>query len=245
MLVLGHRGASREAPENTRAAFRRALAVGAHGVELDVRRTLDGALLCLHDAELGRTVPGTGQVEETAAAALRGADAGAWFHPQFAGEPIPTLAEALATCAEADLVMVEAKAPDGDRDLMLPGISEALVAFLRDRRGGPPLLVASLTWPILREIHEASPAQPIGAIVGRPMGTAEWGWLLSRPLAVVALGADLATPERLRDLAAAGREAYVWTVNDPAEARRLRDAGVAAVITDDPAAIAAALQVGR
>ena len=243
-LVLGHRGASRAAPENTIAAFREALAQGAHGVELDVRRTVDGALVCLHDEALGRTVPGTGLVEETPAATIRAADAGAWFDARFAGERVPTLDEAADACASAVEVMVEAKASVEDRDLLLPGVSEGVAEFVRGRAVGPPLLVASKTVHILREVRAALPDQRLAAVVGRPIDGGAWRWLLGLPVQVVALRGDLATAERVADVHAAGRAVYVWTVNDVDAARRFRDLDVAAIVADAPGPIVQAFADG-
>ncbi|HEV8648949.1 MAG TPA: glycerophosphodiester phosphodiesterase family protein [Actinomycetes bacterium] len=79
MRILGHRGARLVAPENTLAAFRAALAEGADGVELDVRRTSDGVLVCFHDSGLGRTTNGRGPLRERTLAELLALDAGSWF----------------------------------------------------------------------------------------------------------------------------------------------------------------------
>jgi glycerophosphoryl diester phosphodiesterase len=79
LRILGHRGARLVAPENTLPAFRAALAEGADGVELDIRRTADQALVCLHDAGLGRTTSGRGPVRQHTLAEIRGLDAGTWF----------------------------------------------------------------------------------------------------------------------------------------------------------------------
>jgi len=241
-LVLGHRGAPRVAPENTAAAFRAALQAGADGVELDVRQTLDGHLVCYHDAALGRTARGDGLIQDLPLAALRELDAGDWHHPRFAGTRIPTLDEALAALAPARLVEIEAKSPEGDRDLLLPSISDSLGAFLQARRDGPPVLVAAMQVHVLREIHEIAPAVPLAAIVARSLAPPEWRFVLGLPLAVVSLGDEWATPARIADAHAAGRAVHVWTVNDPDRARRLRDLGVAALISDDPASVAAAVR---
>lgn len=95
MKVTGHRGASAIAPENTKAAFRLAIELGADGLEFDVQRTSDGELVVMHDAMLDRTTNGTGAVFDTPFEQLAGLDAGGWFDERFAGEPIPRLADVL------------------------------------------------------------------------------------------------------------------------------------------------------
>ncbi|MCP3855425.1 MAG: glycerophosphodiester phosphodiesterase [Actinomycetia bacterium] len=94
--VIGHRGASDEAPENTMAAFKRALSLGADGIEFDVQLTRDGHAVVVHDAMLDRTTSGSGPVFEATLEEVRSLDAGSWFDPRFSGERVPTLDEVLA-----------------------------------------------------------------------------------------------------------------------------------------------------
>lgn len=117
MQVIAHRGASAHAPENTLAAFRLARAQGADWFELDCTLSADGAVVVIHDDTLNRTTSGTGPVADRTLAELRALDAGGWFDPSFAGEPLPTLAEALALGDEATGVYVEIKRFPGDEAL--------------------------------------------------------------------------------------------------------------------------------
>src|SRR3990172_9877913 len=94
-VVIAHRGASGSCPENTLAAFRRAAALGADMIELDVQLTRDGEVVVIHDWTLDRTTSGTGPVRACSLAELRRLDAGAWFDAAFAGERVPTLGEVL------------------------------------------------------------------------------------------------------------------------------------------------------
>ncbi|TMJ57189.1 MAG: glycerophosphodiester phosphodiesterase, partial [Alphaproteobacteria bacterium] len=93
--VIGHRGAAARAPENTLAGLRRARELGCAWVEFDVRLTGDGALVLCHDGRLERTSTGHGRVSAQTLAAIRRCDAGGWFAPEFAGEIVPSLDEAL------------------------------------------------------------------------------------------------------------------------------------------------------
>jgi glycerophosphoryl diester phosphodiesterase len=93
--ILGHRGSPREAPENTLASLRRALLHGLDGVEYDVRASVEGEPLLIHDETVTRTTGGAGVVEEKSLTELLQLDAGGWFHKRFAGEPLPLLEEAL------------------------------------------------------------------------------------------------------------------------------------------------------
>jgi glycerophosphoryl diester phosphodiesterase len=94
--VCAHRGGAAGRPENTLAAFEWAAALGAHQIELDVRRTADGEIVVMHDESVDRTTNGEGRVSERSLAELRQLDAGSWWHGRFQGERIPTLVEVLA-----------------------------------------------------------------------------------------------------------------------------------------------------
>jgi len=93
--IAAHRGGAHTRPENTLAAFREAARIGAHQIELDVRRSADGQLVVIHDETVDRTTDGQGAVAELSLAELRRLDAGRFHGPAFAGERIPTLGEVL------------------------------------------------------------------------------------------------------------------------------------------------------
>jgi len=95
-ILIGHRGASSEAPENTMASFERALALGADGIEFDVQMTSDGRAVVIHDAMLDRTTNGSGPVFDATLDEVRSLDAGSWFGASFAGAQVPLLSEVLA-----------------------------------------------------------------------------------------------------------------------------------------------------
>src|SRR5512136_1224893 len=106
-LNIGHRGASAAAPQNTLAAFRKAMELGADGVELDVQLSADGAVVVIHDFTVDKATDGTGRVAAKTLAELKALDAGSRFSPQFAGERIPTLAEVFEAIDGKLLVNVE------------------------------------------------------------------------------------------------------------------------------------------
>ena len=107
--VIAHRGFSGVAPENTLAAFRRAIEIGADMIEVDVALTGDGHVVCLHDETLDRTTDGQGLLAAATFEEVRRLDAGSWFAPELAGEKVPTLAEVLDLARGRILVNVEIK----------------------------------------------------------------------------------------------------------------------------------------
>ena len=118
--IVAHRGLIRHAPENTLANFRACLELRI-GFEVDVQRTKDGHLVCIHDDTVDRTTNGTGKVAELTLAELRALDAGSWFDPAFGGERIPTLDEVFKTLSRYPhriLVAMDLKAADVEEDVV-------------------------------------------------------------------------------------------------------------------------------
>ncbi|KAB2854067.1 MAG: glycerophosphodiester phosphodiesterase, partial [Anaerolineae bacterium] len=111
-FVVGHRGASGLAPENTLPALEAGIAAGANLVEVDVQRTTDGVLIIFHDDSLERLTNGKGVVAQKSLAELKALDAGSHFSPQYAGTTLPTLDEALAlVMSKGKHLVIEAKSP--------------------------------------------------------------------------------------------------------------------------------------
>src|SRR3984957_14426501 len=104
MLLIAHRGASGHAPENTLAAFRKAIAQGVAFIETDLQLTKDARLVAIHDETVNRTTTGHGAVHDLSLYDLRKLDAGSWFGSEFAGERIPTLEEILEFSQKHDVV---------------------------------------------------------------------------------------------------------------------------------------------
>jgi glycerophosphoryl diester phosphodiesterase len=236
-LVLGHRGASADAPENTIAAFRLARAQGADGVELDVRRCATGEVVVIHDEDARRTAGAALRVAEAPLAALRALDAGTWKGERFRGERIPLLEEALEALAGA-VVNVELKG----RDLRLAGAAAEVI-----RRAGAArsVVVSSFDARLLAAFGAAAPEVPRGFLFEarwfwRARAAAAVAWL--RPLAVHPQAA-LVTAARMRRWRRAGLDVSAWTVDAPAEVRRLVALGVSALITNVPGEIVRLLRV--
>jgi len=143
--VIAHRGASAYAPENTLAAFALAKEMDADWFELDCTLTKDGEILVIHDNDVERTTNGEGKVAALTLAELKALDAGAWKHPKWAGEPLPTLDEALALAKKKRIgVYIEIKNSDDDgalirqittmiedRETLTPGQRQEIMALIK------------------------------------------------------------------------------------------------------------------
>jgi glycerophosphoryl diester phosphodiesterase len=224
-LVLGHRGASRDAVENTLDAFIEARTQGADGAELDVHRSADGALVVHHDA----AVDGFGILAEHD------------FHLIRAALPqIPTLAEVFDVSA-GQLINVEVKnsPPDADFD---PDdrCAAAVVDLIRDRDLYDSVIVSSFHLPTIDRVRELDPKVPTGYLVvvdPAPLDALEIahdrGHRALHPH-YVAFGEALAPEQTVARAATLGIQLNVWTVNDPSEIVRLAALGVDSIITDTP-----------
>jgi glycerophosphoryl diester phosphodiesterase len=239
-LVLGHRGASAEAPENTLAAFRLALAQGADGVELDVWRCATGEVVVAHDEDARRVAGAPLSIPDAPLAALRALDVGAWKGERFRGERIPLLAEVLEALPGA-VVNVELKSRG--RDLRLAQAAARVIARAGATRR---VLVSSFDWRLLVAFRLAAPDVPVGLLFD---GDRAWRlrlWAALRLLGPSAVHPDrrLVTPERARAWTARGLAVNVWTVDEPAEVVSLAALGATAVITNVPGRTLAALRAG-
>lgn len=113
-MIVAHRGSSADRPENTLAAYRRAIEAGATAVEIDVRTTRDGALVVLHDPDVDRTTDGLGAVRGKTLEEIRRLDAGIRFHPCCRGERVPTVREVLELCRGRVDVLMDLKERGSD-----------------------------------------------------------------------------------------------------------------------------------
>ena len=225
-LVIAHRGASGTCPENTLAAFRRAHALGADMIELDVQLTRDAEVVVIHDPTLERTTDGTGRVCERSLVEVRRLDAGSWFDPTFRGERVPTLAAALASTPLG--VNVELK-PAGD-----DGLEVRALAVVEESGALERTIFSSFDLPVLGRLRRRSAAAAI-AVLWQTEAVAEaLEWVRRVGARALHLRKDAATPRTLAAVAAAEMPVRVWTVNDQAEMRALAAAGVEGFFTDHP-----------
>ena len=227
LFVYAHRGASAEAPENTLAAFRRALDAGADGIEMDVHLASDGVPIVIHDDTLERTTDGSGAVAAHRAAQLQTLDAGSWFGPHFAGEPLPTLEEALRLLAGRLRINLEVKE------------SRSGLAVLDLLRAFPTadVVISSFDHALLTALRRTAPDLPLAVL----LEAGNWRHALARAAALRACAFHPHANLVSRPLLAACRRlqlpVFAWTVDDAKRARALARAGVAGVFSNDPAGL--------
>lgn len=162
-VIIAHRGASGEAPENTLAAFRLAIAQGADMIELDLHQSKDGALVVCHDLKLYRTARVKKTINQLTLKELKRLEVGGWFHPRFSGEAIPTLEEVLKLAVNRILLNIEIK----QGSPFYPGIEERLVELLESFQIIDSVLVSSFDEKALAKTHTLNPRIPIGLLAER------------------------------------------------------------------------------
>lgn len=230
--VIGHRGAALSAPENTLAGFCMAAALDVQWVEFDVRLTCDGRCILLHDDTLDRTTSGHGVAAALSFAEIRRFDAGRWFGPDFAGQPVPCLEETIDLLAELKLgAVVELKPAPGAE----AATGRAVAALLAERWPAnlPAPLVSSFKPAALTAAQEVAPGIERALLVGAV--PRDWQAQIEA-LQCAMLHADQRKLDRATVAAvrAAGLPLFAYTVNLPERARELFSWGVAAVFSDCP-----------
>jgi glycerophosphoryl diester phosphodiesterase len=234
VLVIAHRGASGHAPENTLAAFRKAISQGAVFIETDLQLSRDARFVAIHDNTVNRTTNGQGAVHDLTLAELQGLDAGSWFGSEFAGERIPTLDEILEFSKKHDIVFYLELKPSGSW-----GGEHALIGALRESGEIPRTVVISFDAGILESLRKIEPTLMTGVLydgqIEKPIDRAlEVG---ARQLAV---RANLVTPTLLMEARKSDLQVVCWTVNHPAHMRLLIEAGVDGIMSDYPDRLVAA-----
>ena len=228
MLLIAHRGASGHAPENTLAAFKKAVSLGATFIETDLQLTRDTRLVAIHDETVNRTTNGKGAVHDMTLAEIRRLDAGSWFGSEFAGERLPPLDEILEFAKKHDVVFYLELKPAGSW-----GGEHALISGLRESGQIARTVVISFDASILAAVRKIEPTLMTALLydgqIEKPLERAlEIG---ARQLAV---RGDLVTPWLLTAARKKDLQVVCWTINHSAHMRLLMSAGVDGIMSDYP-----------
>jgi len=241
-LIIGHRGASREAPENTLASFQLAFQQGADGIEADFQLTADGEIVCLHDESTGRTAGVDLRVDQTRCQELLRLEVGGWKGETWRGERMPTLAQVLAALPAGKCIFIELKS--GPQ--IIPRLGEILAAAaVAPER----IRLLSFSAELIRTLKERLPAY-------RACWLTDYRWRATwhpspqevldtlrscRADGLASRSRGILDPSFVAALRQESREIHVWTVDAAAEARRLCGLGVDSLMTNRPGWLAATL----
>lgn len=236
--IIGHRGASRDAPENTLESFRLAWEQGADGIEADFRLTADGRIVCMHDESAKRTTGVDLKIAESQLQELKNLDAGRWKGSHWSSVTIPTLDDVLAALPHNSWLYIEIKS---GREIITP-LEKVLCAS-----GHSPerIRLLSFSAPLITELKQRLPDWYACWLCDYRFSALKNVWYPSKEFLLDTLrrcGADgLASANRsfldqnlVDTLKASGSEIHVWTVDRLSSAQNLRDMGVDSLMTNRP-----------
>ena len=227
--VIAHRGASGYAPENTIAAYQRAVELGVMAVETDVHQTRDGVIVTLHDATLDRTTSGSGKVADHDWADLQSLEAGAWFDVEFQGEPIPDLGAYLACLEGRAIPVIELKGG--------ATVVEQLAERFASKDGGA--FFFSFKADAIRRLKERCPSCPALYLAEwteeeRPCPVSEAHRAAEMGMEAVGVHWPRLTQGFVEAAHQLDLRVFVYTVNDLPALQHVVNCGVDAVISDVP-----------
>lgn len=230
--IIGHRGASAYAPENTLASFEKARSLGCKTIEFDVMCSADGEAFVFHDDNVKRTTNGTGELGKLDAAYLAGLDAGSWFSKRFKGEAIPRFKQVLQWLAQSDMqANIEIKPYPGATEKTTVAVLSQVHQFWPHDKDLP--LISSFDFEALSLCRSIAPEMPLGLL----LHTWDAQWLKKAKQIdcySVHLNQKILSADRVKEVK---DEAYIvlaYTVNRRRLANKLFSWGVDAVFSDYP-----------
>ncbi len=231
---IAHRGASGDglAPENTLAAFEKAIQIGVDVLEVDVHATLDNRIIVIHDATLDRTTDRFGVVRELTFDEIREADAGSWCGGQFKDERVPTLDEVLDLARHRALVLVEIKADY---------LAERVLQTIVEMDAVSQVVIQSFNQQTIKRIKLLEPSIPTALLMGNLPTTPSRVRARKMVRDVLAIGANsvglwhnVVTPALLEEMRRRALSVWTWTVNEEIAMRDLVQMGIHGIITNHP-----------
>ena len=232
-VVMAHRGASSAAPENTLAAVKQAIEDGADWVEIDVQETADGEVVVMHDSDFMKQAGVDLKIWNATKADLAEIDIGSWFDPKFKGERVPTLQDVLTECKGRIGVNIELKYYGHDDQL-----EQRVVDIVESLDMASNVIVMSLKADAVKKMKSLRPSWKVGLLM-----SVSAGGLKNIEADFVAVNASFADRSFVQSVHDAGKEVYVWTVNDAPTMSAMLSRGVDGVITDKPGVARSVLEL--
>ena len=223
--IIAHRGAAAEAPENTLASVRRAIADATDWIEIDVQESAEGEVIVAHDSDFMKAAGVATKVWDVTAAELAEIDIGSWFDPSFADERVPTLRDVLEAARDQARVLIELKYYGHDQKL-----EERVAEIVEEMGMVDQVAIMSLKYPAVQKMRALRPDWRVGVLAATSIGD-----LSGLEGDFLALNQASISGRLVQRAEASGKDVYAWTVNDPVTIARMLLLGVDGLITDDPA----------
>lgn len=234
--VIAHRGWSGSYPENTLIGLREAIKIGCHSIEFDVAMTRDRRLIIIHDDTLSRTTNAAGFVNEWEYRDLRKLDAGAWFHPKYAGAHLPSLDEVLLISRGSGIgVNIEIKNQCWEEEFLDDGVEHQVVEAIHRYGVADRVLISSFRWAFIDRINQIDPGVSTALLHFKDVGKLnvaglrrDYGLNAFNP-STMQLTQDFVN--RCHD---EGVKVYPFTVNSYVDMEKFLDMGVDGFFTNHP-----------
>ena len=223
-IIVAHRGAAGKAPENTLASIMQAIEDGADWVEFDVQETSDGEVVVVHDSDFMKLAGINLKVWEATFSQIQDIDIGSWFAPEFAAERVPTLREVLNKVKGKGRVVIELKYYGHDDRL-----EQRVIDLVELADMAADTTIMSLKYEGVQKVRSLRPNWPVGLLSVQTLGDTT-----GLDVTFLAVNMNSASPHFIRRAQAAGKQVFVWTVNDQVSMTRMMSLGVDGIITDEP-----------
>ncbi len=224
VTIIAHRGAAGKAPENTLASVRQAIKDGTDWIEIDVQETVDGKVVVIHDSDFMKLAGVNLKVWDGTLEQLKAIDIGSWFDPKFSAERVPTLIEVLDEARGKARVMIELKYYGHDQQL-----EQRVVDIVEQADMVSDVAIMSLKYAGVQKIHALRPDWVVGLLSAKAIGNTT-----NLDVNFLAVNIAMATPRFISSAQSAGKQLFVWTVNDQVSMSRMMSLGVDGIITDEP-----------
>ncbi|WP_424985333.1 glycerophosphodiester phosphodiesterase family protein [Microbulbifer sp. S227A] len=225
VTIIAHRGAAGSRPENTLASVEKALQDGADWVEIDVQETADGQVVVMHDSDFMKLAGVDLKIWDATMPELAGIDIGGWFDPAYSDQRTPLLRDVLELAKGRSKVLIELKYYGYDEDL-----ENRVIGLVKETGMVGNIATMSLKYPAVQKMLRLEPDWRAGVLAATAVGD-----MARLDGDFVALSKARATPWLASSVQEAGKDLYVWTVNDPLEMSKMISMGVNGLITDEPA----------
>ena len=224
IMIVAHRGAAGQAPENTLASIHQAIEDKADWIEIDVQETADGDIVVMHDSDFMKLAGNKLKIWDATMPLLADIDIGSWYDPSFSQERVPTLKQVLDTTRGKAKLVIELKYYGHDKNL-----EQRVVDIVEDAGMVGETAIMSLKYNAVKKMRALRPDWKIGLL-----STTSIGDLSSLDADFLAVAMGMASAGFIRRTHEAGKQVFVWTVNDPVSMSRMMSLGVDGIITDEP-----------
>lgn len=224
VIIVAHRGAAGKAPENTMASIRQAIEDKTDWVEIDVQETADGKVVVVHDSDFMKLSGNSIKVWDATLAQLGDIDVGSWFAEEFSSERVPTLQQVLELCRGRANLVIELKYYGHDEQL-----EQRVVDIVEQAGMVDSTAIMSLKYDAVKKVRSLRPEWKLGLLSATAIGD-----LSNLDADFLAVASGMASAGFIRRAHEAGKQVFVWTINDPVSMSRMISLGVDGLITDEP-----------